>query len=164
MALFHHPAISCSRLHTGWWTRATPLYHTPQPLNHFLHGSLKEGSVKKTILQSHAPAPRKALRGGISKVNSSGILSFFGDKCPQNGSKNEPMAPTTNLECPHIKPRMVLQPRLQNGSHLHSVMLPPFAVSCLRLLATPQSHAPESHAPAFTPHRGPTKRNHLQRF
>ena len=39
---------------------------------------------------------------GYLKVNFSETLSTFGDKCPQNGSKNEPMAPRTNLECPHI--------------------------------------------------------------
>ena len=50
---------------------------------------------------SHAPKPRKALRGGISKVNCQETLSTFGDKCPQNGSKNDPMAPRTTLECPH---------------------------------------------------------------
>ena len=32
------------------------------------------------------------------------ILTTFGDKYPQNGSKNEPMAPRTNLECPHKGP------------------------------------------------------------
>ena len=44
---------------------------------------------------------------GYLKVNDSETLSFFGDECPQNGSNNEPMAPTTNLECPHEGPRVV---------------------------------------------------------
>ena len=26
---------------------------------------------------------------------------MFGDKCPEHGSKNDPMAPRTTLECPH---------------------------------------------------------------
>ena len=34
--------------------------------------------------------PRKALRGGISKVNFQETLSSFGGKCPHNGSKNDP--------------------------------------------------------------------------
>ena len=48
--------------------------------------------------------PRKALRGGISKVNFQETLSILGDKCPRNGSKNDPMAPRTTLECPHEGP------------------------------------------------------------
>ena len=46
---------------------------------------------------------------GYLKVIFSGTLSIFGDKCPQNGSKNEPMAPRTNLECPHIGVCVVAQ-------------------------------------------------------
>jgi hypothetical protein len=38
---------------------------------------------------------------GYLKVNSLETLSIFGDKCPQNGSKNDLMAPRTTLECPH---------------------------------------------------------------
>ena len=41
--------------------------------------------------------PRKALRGGISKVNFQEILSTLVNKCPQNGSKNDTMAPRTTL-------------------------------------------------------------------
>ena len=41
--------------------------------------------------------PPKALRGGISKVNFEQSLSTFGNTCPQNGSKNEPMGPRTSL-------------------------------------------------------------------
>ena len=37
--------------------------------------------------------PRKALRGGISKVNFQETWSIFGDKRPQNGSKNDPIVP-----------------------------------------------------------------------
>ena len=51
--------------------------------------------------------PRKAIRGGISKVDFQETLSIFGDKCPQNGSKNDPMAPRTTLECPHEGPSVV---------------------------------------------------------
>ena len=31
---------------------------------------------------------------------------MFGDKCPQNGSKNDKMAPRTTLRCPHEGPRL----------------------------------------------------------
>ena len=48
--------------------------------------------------------PLKALRGGISKVNFQETLSISGNKCPQDASKNDPMAPRTTLECPHEGP------------------------------------------------------------
>ena len=51
--------------------------------------------------------PRRALRGGISKVNFEQSLSSFGNTCPQNGSKNEPRAPRTSLGYPHIGPFVV---------------------------------------------------------
>ena len=38
---------------------------------------------------------------GYLKVNYSETLSSFGDKCPQNGSKNDLMAPITTLGYPH---------------------------------------------------------------
>ena len=41
---------------------------------------------------------------GYLKVNSAEILSIFGEKCPQNGSKNDLMAPRMTLECPHEGP------------------------------------------------------------
>ena len=41
---------------------------------------------------------------GYLKVNSSETLSIFGDKYPQNGSKNDLMAPRMTLECPHEGP------------------------------------------------------------
>ena len=56
--------------------------------------------------------PRKALRGGIEgvfKSQSIEDLSCFGGTYLRNGSKNEPMAPTTNLGCPHEGPRVDLQ-------------------------------------------------------
>jgi len=52
--------------------------------------------------------PRRALRGGISKVNFEQSLSTFCNKCPQNGSKNGSTAPTTGLGCPHIGPFVAL--------------------------------------------------------
>ena len=55
-------------------------------------------------MPGYLPRPREALRGGISKVNFQETLSNFGDKCPQNGSKNDPMAPRTTLECPNEGP------------------------------------------------------------
>ena len=51
--------------------------------------------------------PRNALHGGSSKVNFQETLLISGDKCPQNGSKNDPMAPRTTLECPHEGPSVV---------------------------------------------------------
>ena len=44
---------------------------------------------------------------GYSTVNFTETLSFFGDKCPQNGSKNGQMVPRTTLGCPHEGPRVV---------------------------------------------------------
>jgi len=46
---------------------------------------------------------------GYLKVNSSETLSFLGDKCPQNGSKNDLMAPITTLECPHEEPSVAYE-------------------------------------------------------
>ena len=52
------------------------------------------------------------------------MSSTFGDKCPQNGSKNEPTAPTTNLGYPHEGPSVdrcranvakIWQPRQDSG-------------------------------------------------
>ena len=43
-------------------------------------------------------------RGGIPKVNFTETLSIFGEKCPQNGSKNGLRAPRTGMGCPHIGP------------------------------------------------------------
>ena len=51
--------------------------------------------------------PPKALGGGISKVNFQETLSIFGDKCPQNGSKTAPTAPSPHLGCPHEGSRVV---------------------------------------------------------
>jgi hypothetical protein len=48
--------------------------------------------------------PPEALCGGISKINFQETLSSFGDKCPQNGSKNGLRAPRTGMGCPHIGP------------------------------------------------------------
>ena len=79
-------------------------------------------SVLKMCFDRQRPeGPRKALRGGISKVNCQETLSIFGDKCPQNGSKNDPMAPRTTLECPHEGPSVV--------THLLSVAGVEFHVS-----------------------------------
>ena len=52
--------------------------------------------------------PRRAFRGGISKVNCEQSLSTFGNTCPQNGSKNEPRAPKTSLGYPHEGPSVAL--------------------------------------------------------
>jgi len=48
--------------------------------------------------------PTQGSSWGYLKVNSSETLSIFGDTCPQNGSKNDLMAPRTTLECPHEGP------------------------------------------------------------
>ena len=55
----------------------------------------------------HDGVPRRALRGGISKVNFEQSLPTFGNTCPQNGSNNEPRAPRTSLGYPHIGPFVV---------------------------------------------------------
>ena len=47
---------------------------------------------------------------GYLKVNSAEILSSFGDKCPQNGSRNDLLATRTTLECPHEGPSVVYHP------------------------------------------------------
>ena len=64
--------------------------------------------VRGRCLSAHGPrglsVPPEALCGGISKVNFQETLSSFGDKCPQNGSKNGLRAPRTGMACPHIGP------------------------------------------------------------
>ena len=50
-------------------------------------------------------SPRKALRG-VFKSQFLRDLFIFGDECPQNGSKNDKMAPRTTLRCPHEGPRV----------------------------------------------------------
>ena len=61
-----------------------------------------------TVCASWSPlTPPKVLRGGISKVNLQQTLSIFGDKYPQNGSKNAPRAPRTSLGCPHLGPSVI---------------------------------------------------------
>ena len=47
--------------------------------------------------------PRKALRTSI-KSHFWKISSTFGDRCPQNGSKNGETAPRTGTGCPHEGP------------------------------------------------------------
>ena len=62
-------------------------------------------SRSKSKCQRYPPA--RSTQGpswGYLKVNSSETLSIFGDKCPQNGSKNEEMAPRTKTGYPHIGP------------------------------------------------------------
>ena len=72
-------------------------------------------------------APRRALRGGISKVNFEQRLSTFGNKCPQNGSKNGSMAPSTGMGCPHIGPFVVsvwrgMRARRQHSRHAPNLL------------------------------------------
>jgi len=66
--------------------------------------------------------PTQGPSWGYFKVNSSETLSIFGDKCPQNGSKNEQRAPRTSMGCPHIGPFVVARqpdsPALQGKSAL----------------------------------------------
>jgi len=45
---------------------------------------------------------------GVFKVLFKEMLSTFGNKCPQNGSKNEPRAPRTCMGCPHEGPQVVV--------------------------------------------------------
>ena len=66
----------------------------------------------------------KATQGpswGYLKVNFQETLSFFGDKCPQNGSKNDPMVPRTTLGCPHEGPRVV-NSMSERGKSSHSAI------------------------------------------
>ena len=70
--------------------------------------------LSSQAMRPASAVPRKALRGGISEVNFPEALSIFGDECPQNGFKNDPMAPRTTLECPHEGPSVALSLR----SHL----------------------------------------------
>ena len=37
-------------------------------------------------------------------------IVIFVDKCPQNGSKNDPMVPRTSVGCPHEGPRVESRP------------------------------------------------------
>ena len=61
---------------------------------------------------------------GYLKVRFQETLSSFGDKCPQNGSKNDPMVPRTTLGCPHEGPRVdtprLTKPSFQGGSYPQS--------------------------------------------
>ena len=61
----------------------------------------------EVVPSSLGSGPRQALRGGISKVYLQENLSIFGNKCPQNGSKNDKMAPRTTRRYPHEGPRAV---------------------------------------------------------
>ena len=89
-----------------------PLYHFPSNLGGLVRMS-NVGPVSvqprpsgEGRLESFHSEPRKALCGGISEVNFQETLSGFGDDCPQNGPKNDPMAPRTTLEWPHDGPSL----------------------------------------------------------
>ena len=47
---------------------------------------------------------------GYLKSRFQETLSIFGDECPQSGSKNDPMAPRTTLECPREGPSVAYRP------------------------------------------------------
>ena len=47
---------------------------------------------------------------GVSQSQLFRDLVNFGDKCPQNGSKNDLMVPRTTMGCPHEGPRVARQP------------------------------------------------------
>ena len=51
------------------------------------------------------------------------ISSTFGDKCPQNGSKNGLRAPRTGMGCPHIGPSVVFSERTAESGPLRAVHL-----------------------------------------
>ena len=53
------------------------------------------------------PPPHAGLFVGVSQKSIEKSLSSFGDKCPQNGSKNEETAPRTKTGYPHIGPSVV---------------------------------------------------------
>ena len=76
-----------------------------------------DGPTAWSLMQG-AEELRGATQGpswGYLKVNSSETSSIFGDRCPQNGSKNDLMAPRTTLECPHERPSV--------GTHYLSLSL-----------------------------------------
>ena len=53
-----------------------------------------------------AARPTQGPSWGYLKSQFSRDLVNFRDECPQNGSKNDPMAPRTTLGCPHEGPRV----------------------------------------------------------
>ena len=80
-----------------------PILHSSSSFREFHHTiqgftreDHKEGMNKDD--DGEGLGPRKVLRGGIPKVNFAETLSLFGDKCPHNGSENDPMAPRTTAE------------------------------------------------------------------
>ena len=79
--------------------------------------------LRFAINASAESAPRSHARPfvGYLKVNSSETLSFFGDKCPQNGSKNDLMAPRTTLECPHEGPSVAPALRMASPPPGHQI-------------------------------------------
>ena len=88
------------------------------PVEESLPPSLSRSLSVSLSLSPRLPSsPRRALRGGISKVNFEQSSSSFGDKCPQNGSKNEEMAPRTKTGYPHIGPSVVPE----RGAHQTSL-------------------------------------------
>ena len=70
-------------------------------------------------------SPRKALRTSI-KSQLWKISSTFGDKYPQNGSKNGLRAPRTGMGCPHEGPSVDLDECLaQNKCSLQTLQVVP---------------------------------------
>ena len=70
------------------------------------HLSSKGCTAPQKILWYGSLLPRKALRT-LNQKSFWKISSTFGDKCPQNGSKNGLRAPRTGMGCPHIGPSVV---------------------------------------------------------
>ena len=70
------------------------------------------------------------------------MLSSSGNKCAQNGSKNEPRAPRTSMECPHEGPRVVRLAQSHKLNVLHR-----------RRLMHPTSTTPTCCARALSLHR-----------
>ena len=96
----------------GWWylsLRYRAICHMFQRQVQDQNFSFPIFRVKDVFHPSSAAAlwSRESTQGpswGYLKVNSSETLSISGDKCPQNGSKKDRMAPRTTLECPHEGP------------------------------------------------------------
>ena len=92
------------------YERGTPVQPAPEPL------PSEEGTP------TQGPS-----WGYLKKSIFKRTLSIFGDECPQNGSKNDPMAPRTTLECPHEGPSVaekVLRPAPESqGQHLALTVL-----------------------------------------
>ena len=121
----------------GWHLWEIDLRFTP---------GLPPGKVVNTLDRGHA----RPFAGGF-KRHFCEDLSTSGDKCPQNGSKNEATAPRTGLGCSREGPRA--EPRLE-GRTRHA--------NCedTKHRSSPQNQSVlPSHQPIHTPRRSAAPRH-----